>query len=148
MARSTSAAALDRLEAQGLRDRVLDHLRACGWFGATGLEVAEALDLRVDTAVPRIAELYHRGLVVDRGAKRRNASTGCLAVVWFAAEAGEAPITPVTRRVARQRALEAQVAYLRAALAAYADTGAWERGEVDASVAQEALHAVQEAQVP
>jgi len=64
-----------------LRGRVLDYISARGVEGATCDEVEGALDMRHQTASPRVNELAGRGAIVDSG-RRRKTRSGRNAVVY------------------------------------------------------------------
>jgi hypothetical protein len=67
-------------------------LEAIGQRGATGFtfeEAANDLELDFRSIQPRISELRSKGLVVDSGQRRRNAS-GKRAIVWTLPEYREA----------------------------------------------------------
>ena len=57
-----------------LRFEVLKFLRYLGETGATDEQIAQALDLKADTARPRRRELTLDGLVVDSGRRRKTSS--------------------------------------------------------------------------
>ena len=79
----TSQAAAEALEGKlgGMRQVVLDHVR--GGAGLTCEEVEEQLEMRHQTAGPRINELVKVGLLYDSGERRRTTS-GRMATVWKA----------------------------------------------------------------
>ena len=79
---STEAAEKIAPRASVLRDRV-ERLFLTG-ATLTADECAEALDISILSARPRVAELVAKGLVVDTGERRRNTS-GRAATVWRAA---------------------------------------------------------------
>jgi hypothetical protein len=59
------------------RERVLDHIRACGAVGATRPEIAAALDIKLQTVCGRVRELSLAGAIKDSGHDR----AGCAAMV-------------------------------------------------------------------
>jgi len=63
-----------------LRRRVFDYISARGAEGATCDEVEGALDMRHQTASPRVNELAGRGAIVDSGRRRKTRSGRSAAV--------------------------------------------------------------------
>lgn len=80
---SNAAAESVRESAKSLRQRVLNHLLACGKAGATDEEMQAALGMNPSTQRPRRGELVVLGLVCDSGATRPTTS-GRQATVWVA----------------------------------------------------------------
>ena len=78
---SRAAAASMAPKASLLRDRVLAEIRRCP---STPDEVAKRLRQTVLAVRPRVTELKAKALIVDTGARRKNAS-GRSAIVWRAA---------------------------------------------------------------
>ena len=66
-----------------LAHQVLGYIVRQGIRGATCDEIEEALDLRHQTASARVNELMNRGMIVDRGYRRKTRS-GRRATVWEA----------------------------------------------------------------
>ena len=62
-----------------------DAIKAQGAYGLTADELAETLGLDRYSIQPRTSELRHKGLVIDSGKRRRNASKK-LAIVWVTRE--------------------------------------------------------------
>jgi predicted ArsR family transcriptional regulator len=84
--RGTSIAAARRVarDAATLREKVLAEIRSSSTTsGLTADEVAARLALSPFSIRPRVTELMHRGLIVDSGLRRKNAS-GRSAIVWTA----------------------------------------------------------------
>lgn len=83
----TSIAAAESLAegVAGLRQRVLDAIRAAGAIGLTPDEAAAQLELTPFTTRPRFSELREKGLIEDSGLRRANAS-GRKAIVWWVTE--------------------------------------------------------------
>ena len=86
-AADTSIAAAEAIaeSAAGLRERVLEAVRAAGAFGLTPDEAAIQLQLTPFTTRPRFSELREKGLITDSGLRRANAS-GRKAIVWWMAD--------------------------------------------------------------
>jgi hypothetical protein len=76
---------------ESLRGRVLAFLESRGSEGATDEHGEHALGLKPQTYTPRRGELVKLGLVV-RSELRRPTSSGCSAVVWFAASHAPAAV--------------------------------------------------------
>lgn len=80
------AAAADIAPKLGRLQRMAeDAIRASGWHGLTADELAERLELDRYSIQPRTTELKRKGLAVDSGMRRRNA-TGKAAIVWVTPE--------------------------------------------------------------
>lgn len=80
------AAAADIAPRLGRLQRMAeDAIRASGWSGLTADELAERLKLDRYSIQPRTTELKRKGLVVDSGMRRRNA-TQKNAIVWITPE--------------------------------------------------------------
>ena len=58
----------------GLRAKVFRYIRGEGFAGATCDEIEEALDMRHQTASPRVRELVLMGAIEDSGHRRRTRS--------------------------------------------------------------------------
>lgn len=84
---STSRAAADsvRSTATVQRERVFDHINENRYMGRTDEEIIENLGIRHNAVHPRRWELMNAGRIHDSGRKRET-SSGCLAVVWTATE--------------------------------------------------------------
>jgi hypothetical protein len=72
------------------RERVYAFIRSRGHTGATGEEVAIALEMRVHSVSGRVSELLRDARVYTDGRKRQT-SSGCNARVLLAAEAERTP---------------------------------------------------------
>jgi predicted transcriptional regulator len=83
----TSRAAAESVEvdAETLRGRVWQCLRRKDSYGATDVEIQQALGMSVSTEVPRRRELVMVGAVRDSGLRRRT-HTGRFATVWVAVD--------------------------------------------------------------
>lgn len=64
-----------------LQQLALDYIKSCGALGATSDECAAGLGIDRGSVQPRTSELSRKGLIVDSGLRRRNA-TGKRAIVW------------------------------------------------------------------
>jgi len=81
----------------GTRNRVLTFIAGRGDHGATGTEIATALDILPYTAKPRCTELKQAGYIIDSGRMRDN-TTGSGETVWCVAPPGERrPIKPAKK---------------------------------------------------
>lgn len=79
-------AAADLAPRVGRLQRIaLDRITLAGAHGLTADELAEVSGLEIWSARPRTSELSKKGLLVDSGMRRRNAS-GKLAIVWVTPE--------------------------------------------------------------
>lgn len=79
---SAQAAADITPELGRLRKLTFEAIAARGALGYTAEELAEALGLPRVSAQPRTSELYRLGKIAKSKQRRRNASSGKLAVVW------------------------------------------------------------------
>lgn len=71
---SKQAAGRIRSNLTGMRATVYGFIVMQGEYGATGSEVAEALDMLLYTAKPRCTELAQAGFIVDSGKLRQNSN--------------------------------------------------------------------------
>lgn len=69
-----------------LQRMALNAIRARGVNGLTAEELADVLGVDRASIQPRSSELRRKGLVVDSGARRRNASSGRSAICWVTPE--------------------------------------------------------------
>jgi DNA-binding MarR family transcriptional regulator len=68
---STSKEAFESANVNLLESRVLDALRAMGEKGGTAEEIAELLNISLQSVTPRIKPLETKGLVYRNGDRRR-----------------------------------------------------------------------------
>ncbi|KPF76992.1 hypothetical protein IP68_03885 [Blastomonas sp. AAP25] len=81
----TSMAAADALAPKlGRLQRMTETaIREAGWIGLTADELAATLGMDRWSIQPRTSELRRKGLILDSGRRRPNA-TGKMAIVWVA----------------------------------------------------------------
>lgn len=97
-----------------LRQMVLDHLHACGSYGATDEEIIAALELPANTIRARRCELHDACLAMDSGRTRLTIARRD-AVVWV--HHLWAPTTPILRKTIRStKALRQRILVLEDSL--------------------------------
>lgn len=84
-----------------IRQRVFDYIKQCHDRGATGTEIANALDVLPYTAKPRCTELAEDGYIVDTGTTRNNAR-GNAETVWKVSPQGRGMETLPLRHTAKK----------------------------------------------
>lgn len=100
----------------GARKKVYDCIVFCALRGATGSEIADALNMLPYTAKPRCSELRDAGLIVDSGQTRLN-KVGSHETIWIKAPEGHiAPLKLLTDKQ-KIKALEARIERLENRLA-------------------------------
>jgi hypothetical protein len=87
---SANAAADITPETGRLRKMALNGISSRGAFGYTSEELADALGVARVSIQPRTSELQALGKIAKSRQRRRNASSGKMAVVWVLPEYAEA----------------------------------------------------------